>query len=106
MSTDPVCLTPEYKNSSSKSPLRPFVSAETNGRSGDLDEEFLYSGVKHTGSVDTSVFPTLIETGVVTLDYTIKESKPNVAKDQGYLFKISSSNLDLLFSKVDYYSLT
>ena len=78
-----------------------WVSAETNGRSGDLDEEFLYSGVKHTRSFDTSVFPTLIETGVVTIDYTIKEIKPNVAKDQGYLFKISSSDLDLLFAKVD-----
>jgi hypothetical protein len=82
-----------------------WVSAQTKGRSGDQDEEFWYSDVKHTGSVDASVFPTLIETGVVTLDYTIKESKPNVAKDQGYLFKISSSNLDLLFSRVDHYSL-
>ena len=82
-----------------------WVSAETKGKSGDVEEEFFYSSVKHTGSADTSVFPTLIETGVITLDYTIKEAKPGVAKDQGYLFKISSKNLDLLFTSVDTYSL-
>ncbi len=82
-----------------------WVSAETKGKSGDVGEEFFYSSVKHTGSADTSVFPTLIETGVITLDYTIKEAKPGVAKDQGYLFKISSKNLDLLFTSVDTYSL-
>ena len=82
-----------------------WVAAISRGKSGDIDEEFLYSEIKHTGGVDPSVFPTLLETGVVTLDYTIKESKPGVAKDQGYLFKMSSRDLDLLFSRVDYYSL-
>lgn len=82
-----------------------WVSAQSKGRSGDVDEKFFYSDIKHTGSVDVSVFPTLIETGVISLDYTIKELKPNVAKDQGYLFKISSKNLDLLFSKVNHYPL-
>ena len=64
-----------------------------------------YSNIKHTSNADISVFPTLIETGVVTLDYTIKETKTGAAKDQGYLFKIASKNLDLLFSKVEHYSL-
>ena len=82
-----------------------WVSAQSKGLTGSEKEEFFYSDIKHTGKIDVSVFPTLIETGVVTLDYTIKELKPDVAKDQGYLFKISSNNLDLLFSKVDYYSL-
>ena len=82
-----------------------WVSAVTRGQSGDDDESFFYSTVKHTGKVDIKMFPILIETGVITLDYTIKELKPGVAKDQGYLFKISSKNLDLLFSKVEQYSL-
>ena len=77
----------------------------TKGKNGDVNEEFLFSEVKHTGEVDFNIFPTLIETGVITLDYTIKEAKKNVAKDQGYLFKISSKNLDLLFSKISHYSL-
>ena len=82
-----------------------WVSAETKGKSGSEFEEFLYSSVKHTGAADVTVFPTLLETGVVTLDYTIKETKPGTAKDQGYLFKIASKNLDLLFSRVETYSL-
>ena len=82
-----------------------WVTADTKGKSGDLDEEFFYSNIKHTSNADISVFPTLIETGVVTLDYTIKETKTGAAKDQGYLFKIASKNLDLLFSKVEHYSL-
>ena len=82
-----------------------WVSAETKGNSGSEFEEYLYSSVKHTGAADITVFPTLLETGVVTLDYTIKETKPGTAKDQGYLFKIASKNLDLLFSRVETYSL-
>ena len=82
-----------------------WVSAMTKGQNGDVNEEFLFSEVKHTGEVDFNIFPTLIETGVITLDYTIKEAKKNVAKDQGYLFKISSKNLDLLFSRISHYSL-
>ncbi len=82
-----------------------WVTAKTKGKSGDLDEEFFYSNIKYTSDADTSVFPTLIETGIVTLDYTIKEIQTGAAKDQGYLFKISSKNLDLLFSKVEHYEL-
>ena len=77
-----------------------FVYAETRGKSGDQDESFHYKSVKHTGKLDASVLPTLIETGVVTVDYTIKEKSPGVAKDQGYLFKIAPSDLDLLFFNV------
>ena len=67
-----------------------WVTAKTKGKSGDLDEEFFYSNIKYTSDADTSVFPTLIETGIVTLDYTIKEIQSGAAKDQGYLFKIAS----------------
>ena len=41
----------------------------TKGKNGDVNEEFLFSEVKHTGEVDFNIFPTLIETGVITLDY-------------------------------------
>ena len=82
-----------------------WVTAKTKGKSGDLDEEFFYSNIKYTSDADTSVFPTLIETGIVTLDYTIKEIKSGAAKDQGYLFKIASKNLDLLFTRVEHYDL-
>ena len=83
-----------------------WVSAETIGRNGSIDESFWYTQVKHTSSVDESAFPMLLELGVITLDYTIKEKAPQVAKDQGYLFKINERDLDLLFRRVDLYDLS
>ena len=69
-----------------------WVTARTKGRSGDADEKFWYSSLKHTGKVDDLAFPILLESGAITLDYTIKETSSGGAKDQGYLFKISSKN--------------
>ena len=83
-----------------------WVTALTKGRSGDEDESFLYTAVKHTGGVDTSILPTLIETGVMTVDYTIKAVSSGAAKDQGYLFRMSSKDLNLLFSRVQLHELT
>jgi len=77
-----------------------WVTALTAGRSGDDDEKFLYRTVKHTGGADVSILPTLIEAGIITLDYTIKEIESGSVKDKGYLFKMSTADLDLLFSQV------
>ena len=82
-----------------------WVTAQTEGRSGDADEKFWYSSLKHTGKVDGLAFPILLESGSITLDYTIKETSSGGAKDQGYLFKISSKNLNLLFTTVEEYQL-
>ena len=82
-----------------------WVYADSRGKSGDKDEQFHYKALKHTGSVDISAFRVLIESGQITLDYTIKEVKKGVAKDQGYLFKIHSKNLNLLFNRVEEYQL-
>jgi len=83
-----------------------WVTAETIGKSGDLNEKFRYSSITHTGNVDVGSFPILIELGVITLDYTIAEKSPGVAKDQGYLFKINSKDLNLLFTSVKHYDLS
>lgn len=83
-----------------------WITAQTQGERGRLDEAFFYSQVKHTGRVDPSAFSILLELGVITLDYTIKETVSGGAKDQGYLFKIAQKNLDLLFGRVDEYDLT
>ena len=58
-----------------------------------------------TGKVDTSIFRILIETGVITVDYTIKEIRNKGAKDKGYSFRIHSKDLNLLFDKEDEYEL-
>lgn len=82
-----------------------WVYADSRGKSGDKDEQFHYKALKHSGSVDISAFRILIESGQITVDYTIKEAKKGVAKDQGYLFKIHSENLNLLFNRVEEYQL-
>ena len=82
-----------------------WVTAQTQGRSGQVDERYWYSKIKHTSNVDELAFPTLVELGVITLDYTIKEKPNGGTKDQGYLFKMSSKNLDLLFTSVKEYNL-
>ena len=83
-----------------------WVSATTMGKSGDENESFKYENIKHTGYFSEKNFLTLIETGRITLDYTIKEKPNGGVKDQGYLFKIHSKDLELLFTFVKNYSLT
>ena len=80
-----------------------WVTADTKGKSGDKDEKFKYISLKHTGNIDPSAFPILLNDGIISLDYTIREKASGNVKDQGYLFKISSKNLDLLFSTVKEY---
>jgi len=67
------------------------------------DEKFHYVSARYTSGVNPNKLPLLIETGVVSLDYTIKETKNGGAKDQGYLFKIRQKDLSLLFkSPIDF----
>lgn len=68
-------------------------------------EKFWYKHVKHTQGVDPSAFPILLESGAITVHYLIKELPSGAAKDQGYLFKTSTKNLELLFASVEEYSL-
>ena len=82
-----------------------WVTADTRGRNGGTDEFFYYKKIKHTGNVDQAALPILLDLGVITVDYTIKALPSGAAKDQGYLFKISPNNLDLLFEQVTEYDL-
>lgn len=78
-----------------------WVEVETRG---DKDnEEFHYKKVIHTGSVDISTIPALIEKGVITLDYLIWERVSGWEKYRGkngfdFLWKLSNKkHRDLLF---------
>ena len=72
-----------------------WVKAQAKGK-GDA-EQFWYNDVKYTSGVNPLKLPLLIETGIISVDYTIKETPTGGAKDQGYLFKIRRSDLPLLF---------
>lgn len=83
-----------------------WISAKCRGSQKNQDEEFWYNHVKHTGNIDPSAFNTLIELGLISVDYLIKETPTGGVKDQGYLFKMHTSNLDLLFDQVIEYDLS
>lgn len=76
-----------------------WVTAMTRGA--DESEEFWYNKVKHTEKPDPTALPILLELGAITVHYSIKETPTGSAKDQGYLFKTSPKNLDLLFSGIE-----
>ena len=85
-----------------------WVDAET--RLNGHDEEFHYKSVLHTGDPDLDIFPTLIEAGIISVDYLLWE-KRNDWKDyinkKGYdfLWKMSNKNKNLLFKFTNEYSL-
>jgi len=83
-----------------------WVSAQVQGRRNGTGEMFWYNNIKHTGNIDLNALPVLLELGVISLDYTIKETATGGAKDKGYLFKMATSNLDLLFQQVNEYDLS
>lgn len=71
-----------------------WVRAVCCGR-GD-DEHFHYVEVQHTRGALVANLPTLIDAGVITLDYALHLQETRV-RDHGYLFKIHPDNLGALF---------
>ena len=59
-------------------------------------EYFHYIKVIHTRKPQAHLLSTLIDSGIVTMDYTLSE-KPKGVRDHGYLFKIKPENVPLLF---------
>jgi hypothetical protein len=60
------------------------------------DEHFQYKKVLYTRNPFSSIFHTLCDQGVVTVDHLIKR-EDGAVKEKGPLFKIKPSNLGLLF---------
>jgi MvaI/BcnI restriction endonuclease family protein len=72
-----------------------WVTAINNGAG--TDEQFHYTKAQYTSGPRPDLFPMLLETGIITVDYTIREKANGKAKDQGYLFKLAAKDLRLLF---------
>jgi hypothetical protein len=60
-------------------------------------EQFHYKSVIHTRKPLVEYFETLIESSVITLDFTLHLRPDGTTRDHGYLFKIRPDSLDLLF---------
>jgi len=78
-----------------KHPQTFWVSAKCQGAA-DM-ESFHYLQVEHTKSPKVRNFDTLIEGGVISVDYLMSEKNPGTVRDHGYLFKIHPQNFDALF---------
>lgn len=80
-----------------------WVYADTVGKGGS--EEFFFSQAKYTKGPDESRLAMLLETGDITVDYSIRETATGAAKDRGYAFKIAQGNLELLFDEPKIFNL-
>jgi hypothetical protein len=72
----------------------------------DGKEHFHYTAVTHTKSPISEYFGALIESNVITMDYTIHLKTNGKTRDHGYLFKILPENLELLFPPPVFYDLS
>jgi hypothetical protein len=60
-------------------------------------EQFYYRKVVHSRAPLVTNLGPLIESGKVTLDFTVKTKPDGSIKDHGYLFRMWPSDFDLLF---------
>lgn len=59
-------------------------------------EYFRYDKVIHTKTPNVSLFGHLVESGIITMDYTLSQKNERV-RNHGYIFKLHPRNIDLLF---------
>ena len=80
-----------------------WVGAKTFGKG--VNEKFHYTQVQHTKKPIIRNFDTLIESGIISVDYLMSDKGNNSVKDHGYLFKIHEKNLSSLFPEPTTYIL-
>jgi len=80
-----------------------WVGAKTIGQG--IDEQFHYTQVQHTKKPIIRNVDTLIESGIISVDYLMSDKGNNVVRDHGYLFKIHQKNLSSLFPEPKNYVL-
>ena len=70
------------------------------------DEHFHYVKAEHTVNPFIEKMETLIETGLITVDYTMHIRDDGSVRDHGYLFKLGANGLGALFPPPIEYDLT
>lgn len=93
-----------HKSLLKKHPETFWIGAET--KIVDNTEYFRYSKITHTKNPQANIFDLLIESGIITLDFTMHIKENGEARDHGYLFKISKKNLNKLFPEIKEYNLS
>jgi hypothetical protein len=69
-------------------------------------EEFHYIEVEYTANPYIDMFETLIETGLITMDYTMHINPEGDVRDHGYLFKLRPNSKTALFPEAQKFDLT
>lgn len=68
-------------------------------------EYFRYDKIVHTKNPNASLFPQLIDEGIITVDYIMHRDENGKVRDHGFPFKIYPQNLVLLFPEPKTYDL-
>lgn len=68
-------------------------------------EYFRYDKIVHTKNPNASLFPQLIDEGIITVDYIMHRKENGTVRDHGFPFKIFPKDLDLLFPEPKTYDL-
>lgn len=78
---------------------------ETDSKFEDGNEYFKYKAVEHTKNPMVSQLETLLENGIITLDYPIKREDDGSVIDKGCNFKLKRTSSGLLFPPSSNYNL-
>lgn len=68
-------------------------------------EYFRYDMIVHTKNPNASLFPQLIDEGIITVDYIMHKKENGTVRDHGFPFKIFPRDLSLLFPEPKTYKL-
>lgn len=68
-------------------------------------EYFRYDKIVHTRNPNASLFPQLIDEGIITVDYLLHRKEDGGVRDHGFPFKIFPRDLHLLFPEEKVYEL-
>lgn len=71
----------------------------------DGNELFRYDSVVHTKNPNASLFPQLIDEGIITVDYLMHRKESGTVRDHGFPFKIHPRDIELLFPEPKMYEL-
>lgn len=86
------------RNRLSEKHTETFWVKATSIRVNDI-EYFCYDSVIHTKKPNITLIGLLLESQVITMDYTMHKKPSGLVRDHGYIFKIKPSNVELLFPK-------
>lgn len=85
--------------------IREVIQQFVDDDSAIAKEYFRYDRIVHTKNPNVSLFPQLIDEGIITVDYIMHRKENGTVRDHGFPFKIFPKDLNLLFPEPKIYEL-